>query len=486
MSQSKSKQVFKIDTGADGNLMPITMFMKLYPKISLETLAKTIDKGITLYAYNNTPIKQYGTCSVKVSFKDKQMICKFYVVKHATAILGISDSENLGLVKVNFDVIQSKTIRMVNNIGLSEVFKHEIETEYPELFKGIGCMDGEISIKLREGAVPHIELIRCVPHAMQEPLKMELDKLCKEGILHKVDISEPIEWLNSFVCVKKSNGKIRLCLDPTHLNKWIIRPRHSAKLVDDILHRLNGAKYFTVVDSTSSFLNHKLDEESSKLITFGTPFGRYRYLRMPMGASLSSDIYQYKVDGCLEHIKNCVAITDDIIAFGFNADGIDHDTTVRQIMDKAKQVGMRFNPAKCQFKCEEVKFFGMVLNRQGVTPDPAKIEALLKLPEPKTEALLQSFLGMINYLSRFEPKITNLTHRLRSLLKKSNEFIWTEAHSDDFKRLIEIMCNSPKLLRYYRPDLDLYLEMDASGVAIGITLLQSEGNDRNSLYPIAW
>ena len=94
-----------------------------------------------------------------------------------------------------------------------------------------------------------------------------------------------------------------------------------------------------------------------------------------------------------------------------------------KLWSRAKQVGMRFNPAKCQFKHEEVKFFGMVLNGQGVVPNPAKIEALLKLPEPKTEALLQSFLGMINYLSRFEPKIADLTHRLRSLLKKSNKFI---------------------------------------------------------------
>ena len=66
MSQNRSKQVFKIDTGADGNLMPITMFTKLYPRISLETLSKTVDRGITLcMPYNNTPIKQYGTCSVK-------------------------------------------------------------------------------------------------------------------------------------------------------------------------------------------------------------------------------------------------------------------------------------------------------------------------------------------------------------------------------------------------------------------------------------
>ena len=198
-SQSRSKQVFKIDTGADGNLMPITMFMKLYLKISLETHAKTIDKGIMLYAYNNTPIKQYGTCSVKVTFKGRQEICKFYVVEHSTAILGVSDSEKVGLVKVNFDVIQSKTVKLVHNVSMSEIFKCEIETEYPELFKGIGCMNGEISIKLRKGAIPHVEPIRHVPHAMQEPLKMELDKLCEEGILHKVDISEPIKWLNSFV-----------------------------------------------------------------------------------------------------------------------------------------------------------------------------------------------------------------------------------------------------------------------------------------------
>ena len=158
MSQNISKQVFKVDTGADGNLMPITMFMKLYPKISLETLAKTIDKGITLFAYNNTPIKQYGRCSVKVTFKGKQEICKFYVVEHSTAILGVSDSEKLGLVKVNFDVIQSKMVKMVHNISLSEVFKREIESEYPELFKGIGCMDGEISIKLKEGAILMLSL----------------------------------------------------------------------------------------------------------------------------------------------------------------------------------------------------------------------------------------------------------------------------------------------------------------------------------------
>ena len=238
--------------------------------MSLDALSRTVEKGVTLYVYNNTPIRQFGTCSVRLSFKGRPYVCKFFVVEHETAIVGISDSEKLRLVQVNFHMVKNEHVKIINEVS-EESFKHNIEKEYPELFKGIGLMDGEISIKLKEGAIPHVEPVRRVPQAMQEPLKAELDKLVKEKILHKVDISELIEWLNTFVCMKKPNGKIRLCLDPTHLNKWIIRPRHSAKLVDDILHNLNGAKYFSVVDSTSSFFNHKLDEESSKLTTFGTP-----------------------------------------------------------------------------------------------------------------------------------------------------------------------------------------------------------------------
>ena len=63
-----SKQTFNIDTGADGNLMPITMFTKLFPKISLNTLEKIVESGVNLYAYNNTPIRQFGVCSVRLSF----------------------------------------------------------------------------------------------------------------------------------------------------------------------------------------------------------------------------------------------------------------------------------------------------------------------------------------------------------------------------------------------------------------------------------
>ena len=108
------------------------------------------------------------------------------------------------------------------------------------------------------------------------------------------------------------------------------------------------------------------------------------------------------------------------------------------------------------------------------------------LPEPKDEKLLQSFLGMVNYLSRFNPNIANLTHNLREFLKKGSDPKWTDVHSLDFKRIIEALSSEGKVLKYYRPELELYIETDASGKEIGMALLQSENNEHSSLYPIAY
>ena len=93
---------------------------------------------------------------------------------------------------------------------------------------------------------------------------------------------------------------------------------------------------------------------------------------------------------------------------------------------------------------------------------------------------------MVNYLSSFDPNITNLTHNLRELLKKSSDPKWTDVHSLDFKKIIETLSSEGKVLKYYRPDLDFYIKTDASGKGIGMALQQSENNEGSSLYPIAY
>ena len=140
---------------------------------------------------------------------------------------------------------------------------------------------------------------------------------------------------------------------------------------------------------------------------------------------------------------------------------------------------MRFNPDKCAFKQDSISFYGVTLNSEGVKPDPRKIEAIKNLPEPRSEALLQSFLGIVNYLSWFSPNIAKMMTNLRSLLKKGTEFVWLPQHSVDFKHLVDELCNR-KLLKYYNSNENLYLEVDVSQKAIGMALLQSVQEDSES------
>ena len=372
---SSMKTHFKVDTGADSNLLPLGEFFKHFPEANLNDLAKTVDPHTKLYACNNTEIKQLGVCELLVEYKSNRKICKFFVVDFSTAILGIHDSDSLKLITVHFDSIDAETSQTelvpkprpipiyVNAIqGDDDEFTVKIKCEYKDLFTDIGNMNTVINIKLKDDAVPYVAPIRRVAHALQEPLHLELEKLVDEGILHKLKIDEKSEWLNSFVCVHKPKGSIRLCLDPTHLNKYILRSHHNSKTLDDILPKLSGAKKFSIVDSTRSFFNLGLTERALLLTTFDTMYGRYCYLRVPMGASLSSDIYQYKVDKIFKDIPQCIGIADDIVIFGYN----DHDATLYSVLDRAHGVGMRFNPDKCAFKQDNISFYGVTLSSEGV------------------------------------------------------------------------------------------------------------------------
>ena len=183
-----------------------------------------------------------------------------------------------------------------------------------------------------------------------------------------------------------------------------------------------------------------------------------------MAALLSSDEYQYKVDEIFQDKTQCVGIAYDIVIFGY--DDSDHNSTLYAVLNKAREGGMKFNPDKCIFKQDSISFYGVTLSAEGVKPDPRKIEAIKYLPEPKSEALLQLFLGIVNYLSRFSPNIAKMTLNLRTLLKKENEFLWYPQHSKDFKAIVDELCN-PKLLKYYDSKKKLYLEVDASQKAVG-------------------
>ena len=122
------------------------------------------------------------------------------------------------------------------------------------------------------------------------------------GIVEKVPLNELADWVSSHVCVDKPDGSICVCLDPKDLAVAIKREHYPLPVVDDITTSCSGATPFSTLDAAKAFYQIQLDEEISKLLTVNTPFGRYRYLRMPMGIKSAPEVYQQRMEQVVEEL----------------------------------------------------------------------------------------------------------------------------------------------------------------------------------------
>ena len=162
------------------------------------------------------------------------------------------------------------------------------------LFSGIGSSRcSPVHITMRQNASPVQKPHRRVPITMKDKFKEELDAMESQDIVSKYDGHDiSPEWLNSFVIVKKANGSLIPCLDLMDLNKDIIRPICNSQTMDDVVHRLKGAKLFAVFDTSKGFFYIPLDQESKPLTAMLTPFGIYVYNVLAMGFSNVTDLFE--------------------------------------------------------------------------------------------------------------------------------------------------------------------------------------------------
>ena len=109
------------------------------------------------------------------------------------------------------------------------------------------------------------------------------------------------------------NGSLRICIDPRQLNKALKREHYKLPTLDDVLPEFKDAKIFTKLDVKEAFWHIKLDEESSKLTTMITPFGRVRWTRMPFGLNVSSEIFQRHLATALDALPGLINVADDIL-----------------------------------------------------------------------------------------------------------------------------------------------------------------------------
>ena len=141
---------------------------------------------------------------------------------------------------------------------------------------------------------PTIHPPRKVPLTILPKLKETLDRLEMTGVVNKLD--HPTEWVNSLVIVEKKDGSLRLCLDPKDLNEQILRDFKTIPSPEEISCKLQDKEYFTAIDMRDCYWHIVLDSKSSELCTFNTPFGRYKFNRLPFGICCASDAAQTLVE----------------------------------------------------------------------------------------------------------------------------------------------------------------------------------------------
>ena len=215
-------------------------------------------------------------------------------------------------------------------------------------------------------------------------------------------------------------------MDPRDLNKAIRREHHRIPTAEDIASRLSGKKVFSIVDEKDGFWQVPLDEESSHICTFNTPFGRYRFKRMPFGISSAPEVFQKKNEALFGDISGVEIIFDDIIVAA--RDEKEHDDIMLKLLERARQANVKFNAAKLQYKVREVKYMGNIVSESGLKPDLEKVRAITQLSSPQSREELQRFLGMVNYFSQFIPNQSEITAPLRTLLKKDAAWFWSHEH----------------------------------------------------------
>ncbi|KAE8740380.1 hypothetical protein FOCC_FOCC014118, partial [Frankliniella occidentalis] len=336
------KTVAKLDGGSSANIIPESTYEKMVPKPEMNS-----ECNLVLKAFNNTLTKPAGVVHIEVCARNVVIKRDFVVVKgDVQVLLSKETSEALKLVqRIPVSAVQKVTpvpSTQVPPINDQEdkmpgdfnqkmpVEENAIKfvQENMDVFTGVGKVPQKASIKLSDKAEPNVFIPHRVPYHLQTRLKELLEKLCSLGIIKKVN--EATEWVHNLVIAEKPNGDIRICLDPKEMNKFIVRLVHLIPTVEDVAVKINCKKYYSVLDFKDGFWQFELDDQSSKLCTFSSPFGCYRFTRMPFGISNAPELCQKINEENFGDIPGTCIVIDDLIVAADTLE--EHDMIMQKVL----------------------------------------------------------------------------------------------------------------------------------------------------------
>ena len=501
----------RLDTCANVNLMPASIYQLLFKDPKMHKLTPS---NLQVGTYTTDSVKIVGSCKFYLVHPDTKKLLEttFYVAMNdGSVLLSCKTILLLGLIqprarldyllpraslitssadhpKKTKEVLHTQRKQVAAKKNMQEksmpapvvrekgpkliTNKEMIMQEYPDVFQGIGKFPGpDYHIQLDPSIPPKQTPCIPIPIHLKGQFQQEINKMLQAGVL--VPVHEAPPWINSFVLVeskdKLGNLKLCICLDLTNLNKAIVREPYYFRTPEDIAHLLAEACVMTVCDCKKGYWHQKLDEASSYLTTFNMELGRYRYTVMPFGITVAGDVFQRKLDQYFGQIEQVIVIADDIMLVGNQPNHRDHDVALTNLLETARKSNIHLNYDKLAYKKTEAEFFGKTYTIDGCKPAQSKVSAIVEMPPPTNKKQVQSFIGMVNYLSKFSARLSELAEPIRELCKDKVPFNWGPEHQAAFKQMKCEIVRAP-ILAYYNPKKETVLQTDASVKGLGACL----------------
>ena len=454
----------EVDTGASLSVIG----EKTYNEIRSQSTLKPTK--VQFKTYSGEIIKPIGELEVEIVYEGQQLQAPIFVLPGECS--NLMGRNWLSKIKLNWHELFS----MTDHPSLNEIL-----TEYNDVFrKELGMMKGvEAKIHLQPDAQAVFCKARPVPYALTQRIDTELDRLVNEGVYVPVEVSD---WAAPIVPIVKTDGSVRICGDyKITINKASKLDNYPIPKSEDIYACLAGGQKFTKLDFSQAYQQMVVEEESREYLTVNTHRGLFQPTRLAYGVKSAPRIFQRQMEKKLNHIPFTKVRIDDVIVSGRNDN--DHLENLTKVLKTIRKFELRLKKEKCLFLMDELTFLGLRINAAGISPDPEKLTAIHKAPEPLNVSQLKSFLGMVNYYHRHLPNLSTLLDPLHQLLQKEVKWKWGTTQKQAFES-VKSLLTSNKLLIHYDPTKPLVLSCDASPYGVGVVL--SHRIDNGEERPIAF
>ena len=488
-STTTNEEDFKVHVVLNGNVSSV--LADTGAKISVcgksdarrwNLLQKMIPTNVKIkpYGHNTSLIQPLGVSKCTVTFGSRSMPVDWYIIEDGCEpILAGRKAELLGIIKFS---TRSTVFSPINMISMDKENKiHDVVARYPDLFTGTGKLKNhQVKLHIDPSIAPKISPQRVLPYHLRDMVDEKIDQLIKDDIFEISPKQVPTPWISNMVIVRKTDGDIRITLDAKNVNEALIGSHLPIPQLDDIKVKLSGAVLFSTSDLKSAFWQLELSPESRSITTLYHNSRLIRYKRLTMGLTPSQGELNAAMIPLFAGIPQAHVIHDNLIIATKPSDS--HSSVVEEVLKTARNNGITFNSKKCEFGKTEVEFWGMIFSKDGVKPDPSKVEALDHLAPPTNKEELISFLCMMQSNSDFIPEFSKKASKLRELTKKNIHFKWTDEHERCFYDLLKAF-KSDALLQYFDTKKKTFVITDGHKTGLGAILAQGEA--LGSIRPVA-